>query len=92
MYDYNVSQPKTKDQTPMCDSTVFKDYHEKVKTVIEFYFLLPDFKSRGHPTRGPIPMKLSGYLELTLNWCTVSFKTSVSDLKPQSFMGIGPRV
>ena len=22
---------------------------EKVKTVIEFYFLLPDFKSRGHP-------------------------------------------
>ena len=28
-------------------------YHmtEKVKTVIEFYFLLPDFKSRGHPSR-----------------------------------------
>ena len=23
---------------------------EKVKNVIEFYFLLPDFKSRGHPT------------------------------------------
>ena len=22
---------------------------EKVKTVIEFYFLLPNFKSRGHP-------------------------------------------
>ena len=25
------------------------DMTEKVKTVIEFYFLLPDFKSRGHP-------------------------------------------
>ena len=24
----------------------------KVKTVIECYFLLPDFKSRGHPTGG----------------------------------------
>ena len=23
---------------------------EKVKTVIESFFLLPDFKSRGHPT------------------------------------------
>ena len=27
---------------------------EKVKTVIEFYFLLPDFKSRGHPSCGTI--------------------------------------
>ena len=25
---------------------------ETVKTVIEFYFLLPDFKSRGHPRVG----------------------------------------
>ena len=25
---------------------------EKVKTVIEFYFLLPDFKSCGHPRYG----------------------------------------
>ena len=24
---------------------------EKVKTVVECYFLVPDFKSRGHPTR-----------------------------------------
>ena len=27
------------------------DMTEKVKTVIEFYFLLPDFKSRGHPNQ-----------------------------------------
>ena len=25
---------------------------EKVKTVIQFFFLLPDFKSRGNPSQG----------------------------------------
>ena len=29
------------------------DMTEKVKIVIECYFLLPDFKSRGHPRAGP---------------------------------------
>ena len=27
---------------------------DKVKTVIECYFLLPDFKSRGHPSDDPL--------------------------------------
>ena len=40
---------------------------EKVKTVIEFYFLLPDFKSRGHPRPGSLMLKkiLVAYFEFS---------------------------
>ena len=34
---------------------------EKVKIVIEYYFLLPDFKSRGHPTLSTSSMKYVTY-------------------------------
>ena len=34
------------------------DMTDKVKTVIEFYFLLLDFKSRGHPNWGSLNLRL----------------------------------
>ena len=36
-------------QNSLRSSHKLLDMTEKVKTVIECYFLLPDFKSRGHP-------------------------------------------
>ena len=40
---------------------------EKVKTVIECYFLLPDFKSRGHPS-------------LASNWARIGLRLGLSGL------------
>ena len=45
---------------------------EKVKTMIECYFLLPDFKSRGHPSPGNLGEKrvvlVRGFLTFEVNF------------------------
>ena len=40
---------------------------EKVKTVIECYFLLPDFKSRGHPTGGATMSRAQNRAQIHFN-------------------------
>ena len=64
---------------------------EKVKTVIEFYFLSPDFKSRGHPTSDTsctIQPKedITLYVYLTTKKVFVSDSTSSPNLFEVSFV------
>ena len=49
---------------------------EKVKTVIEFYFLLPDFKSCGHPRYGEKAQKAIEGDFYSINWATVGLYDS----------------
>ena len=70
-------------QNSLYSSHKILDKTEKVKTVIEFYFLVPDFKSRGPQTP---QTGVADTLDVTLNFQSIiSLIGVVSDMGPKKF-------